>query len=132
MRQANAQSIRVLVVENHDEVRALIANVVAEQGWQPVQAVGISEALQQLEESRIDAIISDWELNDGEGRSLLEATAGSEGHRIPVVVVSSYASPQLREEAIKAGAIDLLEKPFRIEQLTGLLSDGLGRTATLV
>ena len=119
------QTVSVLVVENHDEVRALIANVVAEHGWHPVPAVSISEALQRMEECRIDAIISDWELSDGEGRSLLEAAERIEGHRIPVVVVSSYASPELREEAIQAGAIELLEKPFRIEQMTGLLRSGL-------
>ncbi|HUU45793.1 MAG TPA: response regulator [Acidobacteriota bacterium] len=132
MGRATDQSICVLVVENHDEVRALIANVVVEQGWQALQAVGISEALRYLKEHHIDAIISDWELNDGDGRSLLEAAGRTGGHRIPVVVVSSYASPELREEAIKAGAIDLLEKPFRIEQLTGLLNSGLQQAAALV
>lgn len=110
----------VLVVENHDEVRDLIANLVAAQGWVPISVSGVREAIERLKTDKIDAIISDWELDDGEGNTVL-AAARSEGRKIPVIIVSSYATEELRQQACQAGAIALLEKPFRIEKLTEIL-----------
>lgn len=114
------KKLSVLVVENHDEVRELIANLVTAQGWVPIPTSGIREALERLQTEKIDAIISDWELDDGEGNTILAAVQ-SGGRKIPVIIVSSYATENLREQACRAGAIALLEKPFRIDKLTEIL-----------
>ncbi|MEW5701374.1 MAG: response regulator [Candidatus Zixiibacteriota bacterium] len=112
----------VLVVENHDEVRDLIARMVTLQGWQPVKAASVAEGLECLRRGHIDAIIADWQLNDGDSAALLQEARGGPPHAaIPAVVVSSYASPQMRREAQSAGALDLLEKPFRFQHLVQIL-----------
>lgn len=113
----------VLVVENHAEVRELIGNLVSAQGWEALVASGVSEAVAILKHQNVDAIISDWELDDGDGRSLLLVADQMFDRKIPSVMISSYASDTLRREAIDAGAIDLLEKPFRIAQLIDALAD---------
>lgn len=122
------KKLSVLVVENHREVRELIANLVAAQGWVPIAASGIREALECLQTEEIDAVISDWELDDGEGNTILAAVR-SAGRKIPVIIVSSYATEELRQQACQAGAIALLEKPFRIEKLTEILCNEFRETS---
>ena len=121
MERENRQVIKVLVVENHREVRELIAKLVEAQGWKAIKAGSVAEALECLEGKDIQAVISDWELGDGEGSTIIAAAGRQSARRLPMVMVSSYASPELRNEAQRAGAIDLLEKPFRMDELAGLL-----------
>jgi len=120
--EPNAGTRAVLIVENHDEVRELIARMVTLQGWRPIKAASIAEAIDCLRRGGIDAIIADWQLDDGDGEYLLrQACGGAPRLEIPTVMISSYASPELRALARAAGALDLLEKPFRFEHLTRLL-----------
>jgi DNA-binding NtrC family response regulator len=96
--------------------------MVADQGWRPLKASSISEAFVCLEHEEIDAIVSDWELDDGDGDVILRLASTAHQPPIPTVIISSYASAELAAQARAAGAIDLLAKPFRIEELTLLLS----------
>ncbi|MBI3871977.1 MAG: response regulator [candidate division Zixibacteria bacterium] len=118
----SAAGTTVLVVENNEEVRNLVRNVVATLGWRPIVAKSVEEALAALASESIDGIIADWELDDGNGEAILRKASEGRFRPIPSVVISSYASMALREQAKAAGALDLLEKPFRMEQLTSLLS----------
>jgi DNA-binding response OmpR family regulator len=115
----------VLVVENHTEVREMLGNLVRTQGWEPLLAEGVTDAVAILRSRHVDAIIADWELDDGDGRSLLLVAGQMRKGPIPSVMVSSYASEELRRLAREAGAIDLLEKPFRMNDLTDALSQQL-------
>ena len=111
----------VLVVENHEEVRDIVGSMVADQGWHPLKAATVSEALTCLDREIVDAIVSDWELDDGDGDQILKKAASGK-IRIPTVMISSYASPELIAQARAAGAVDMLAKPFRVEELTDLLT----------
>lgn len=73
----------------------------------------------------IDAIVTDFELDDGNSLALLEMASRCTTHRVPALVISSYASQNLRDEVKRAGAVDLLEKPFRLDTLTARLEHEL-------
>lgn len=117
----------VLVVENHEEVRNIVGSMVADQGWRPIKVASVSEALSWLEREPVDAIVSDWELDDGVGHEILRKVRASGHAAIPTVMISSYASPELVAQARAAGAVDMLAKPFRIEDLTYLLNRELNQ-----
>ena len=111
----------VLVVENHEEVRNIVGSMVVDQGWRALKVASVGEALVCLEREMVDAIVSDWELDDGIGAQILSEAMIAHMPPIPTVMISSYASPELVAQARAAGAVDLLAKPFRIEDLTVLL-----------
>ena len=118
------------MVENHPEVRDLVGRMVTLLGWVPVKVGSVSEAVARLRQGRIDAVIADWQLDDGDGEVLLRQARTVTGELpVPVVMISSYASPELRAQARAAGAVDLLEKPFRLEQLCTLLKRELSPRA---
>ncbi len=122
LRKRPGHTPTVLVVENHVEVRDLVGSMVADQGWRALKVSSIGEAMSCLERESVDAIVSDWELDDGIGAEILSRATTVHTPPIPTVMISSYASPELVAEARAAGAVDMLAKPFRIEDLTYLLN----------
>ena len=108
-------------MENHEEVRNIVGSMVVDQGWRALKVASVGEALVCLEREMVDAIVSDWELDDGIGAQILSEAMIAHMPPIPTVMISSYASPELVAQARAAGAVDLLAKPFRIEDLTALL-----------
>ncbi|MEW5874909.1 MAG: response regulator [Candidatus Zixiibacteriota bacterium] len=112
----------VLVVENNPEVLNLIVSMVAAQGWKPLPARSLAEARRSIAAETVNAVISDVELDDGDGITLVREMRRSAATPVPTVMMSSYASPEVRLMAQRAGAVELLPKPFRLEQLSSILS----------
>lgn len=99
----------------------MVGNMVVDQGWRALKVGSIGEAMSLLDHERVDAIVSDWELDDGVGAQILSRATSVQRPPIPTVMISSYASPELVAEARAAGAVDMLAKPFHLEDLTVLL-----------
>jgi len=115
----------VLVVENNDEVLRIVANLVSTQGWTPVIATSLLAARERLSEGPVDAIVTDLSLDDGDGLDLVREVSASSQTRVPMIVMTSYGTPEIRESAREAGAIDFIEKPFRLNRFTSTLAEAL-------
>ena len=116
----------VLIVENNDEVLDLVANLVSTQGWRPVVATSLVDARARLSEGPVDAIVTDLSLDDGDGLELVREVSAASPIRIPMIVITSYGTPEIRESAREAGAIDFIEKPFRLNRFAATLNEVLG------
>lgn len=122
--QNDEQNIRtVLVVENNDEVLRLVADLIATQGWRPVMATSLMAARERLSEGPVDAIVTDLSLDDGDGLELVREVNASAQTRVPMIVITSYGTPEIRESAREAGALELIEKPFRLNRFASMLSE---------
>ena len=116
----------VLVVENNGEVLDLVTNIVSVQGWKPIAAASLGEARNLLRDNRVDAIVTDLSLDDGDGLELVREVRAGSTPSIPMLIISSYATPEMRDLAQQAGAIDLMGKPFRLSRFAQVLSEALG------
>ncbi|MBD3298377.1 MAG: response regulator [candidate division Zixibacteria bacterium] len=121
---------RVLVVENNREVLSLVTTMVSSLNCNAMSAASIEEARQCLLDGSIDAIITDLVLGDGDGLELIRELR-DRGDEVPALMISSYASPELRTTAQSAGAADLLAKPFRMERLSEALRRVLDDRSTV-
>jgi len=119
----------VLVVENNPEVLRLIVSLVNSQGWRALPARSLAEARRSIAAETVNAVISDVELDDGDGLTLVREMRRAAATSVPTIMMSSYASPEVRHMAQRAGAIELLPKPFRLEQLSSILSRELHGSA---
>jgi two-component system response regulator PilR (NtrC family) len=115
----------VLVVENNPQVLELLGDMVSAQGWEPVAVSTLKDALSSFAARTIDAIIADVELDDGNSIPLLLRAHERLPHPVPAFAISSYASESLRRDIKRLGAIDLLAKPFRIDDLARRLEKQL-------
>src|SRR5947208_13210991 len=106
----------VLVVDDEKNMRLSLSNVLTDEDY-PVRTVDSAEAaLALLAKEEFFMAITDARLGGMSGYEFLAKTR-SQWPELPVLMITAYATPKLAAEAIKAGAIDYLAKPFAPEEL---------------
>ncbi len=106
----------LLVVDDERNMRLSLEAVMADEGYQFRAAESAEEALSLLEKETFFMVITDARLNGMSGYEFLER-ARARWPKLPVLMITAYATPKLAVEAIKAGAVDYLAKPFAPEEL---------------
>jgi DNA-binding NtrC family response regulator len=107
----------VLVVDDEPAIRLLCRVNLELEGFQVAEAETLEDARAVLEKGGIAAVLLDMHIGIEHGKALLDELLATEP-RIPVAVVSG--STDLHTQAY-AGADAILEKPFTIERLTGVV-----------
>lgn len=103
--------LRILVVEDDEDLRALYGEFLAELGSVD-RCPDAYQALAWLETERYDVVVLDLLLPGANGIDLLERARGK-GIHVPVVVVSASGDgSELARRASAAGATVVMEKPF--------------------
>src|SRR5438093_6029326 len=106
----------LLVVDDEKNMRLSLEAVMAEEGYE-IRAVDSAEAaLRLLEQEEFFMIITDARLNGMSGYEFL-GQLKQRWPNLPVLMITAFATPKLAADAIKAGAIDYLAKPFAPEEL---------------
>jgi two-component system chemotaxis response regulator CheY len=111
---------RVLIVEDSSAMRAFVRATLESQGVvkQIVEAASGFEALRLLPRERFDLVLVDINMPDIHGLEVIKLIRASPRQRsVPVIVISSEASPRDRERGLALGADLWLAKPFTPEQL---------------
>lgn len=106
----------LLVVDDEKNMRLSLEAVMTQEGYQFRSADSGEEALKLLEHEQFFMVITDARLGGISGYEFL-GKARSRWPNLPVLMITAYATPKLAVEAIKAGAIDYLAKPFAPEEL---------------
>lgn len=115
------QPLAVLVVDDDEVFLQQFAAVVAEEGHEVVAAPSAARALVELERRPFDVVFTDLRMPRRSGLDLLKEIA----RRWPntrVVVVTGYATVETAVEAMRTGAFDYVQKPFRREEALRVLS----------
>ena len=106
----------VLVVDDEKNMRLSLRTVLSDEGYAVRAVESAEEALQLLAQEEFFMVITDARLGGMSGYEFL-ARAREQWPELPVLMITAYATPKLAVEAIKAGAIDYLAKPFAPEEL---------------
>jgi len=114
---------KILVADAEWNARNLVKKTLESEGHEVVSVAGADEALATIWSSigkskvpDIDLIITDIKLSGGSGIELIRRLSES-GITIPVIVTGGAVPPESVAEAMKAGAIDFISKPFSDEEL---------------
>jgi len=106
----------LLLIEDEKHIRAGIAEMLADEGYQVLQAEHLQQAIELINDEGPDAVLSDINLPDGDGLSLL-AYCKAQQMDIPIIYMTAFGSRELAVEAIKQGAYDYIAKPLRFDEL---------------
>jgi CheY-like chemotaxis protein len=112
--------IRVLVAEDDDDARGLIAKVLETQGATVVAASSAREALDLLLRGPFDVLISDIEMPVMDGYQLireLRLRPSGQGGAVPAAALTAYARTEDRMRALRAGFQLHLAKPVQPSEL---------------
>jgi len=114
----------VLVVEDHPAVRMLTRDVLAEAGYDVIEAASIAEATSVLGERAIDLVLTDIVMPGGSGRELAESR-DVRGSHAPIIYMSGYTEETVSRQELAAADARFLEKPFAPAALLVAVSDAL-------
>ena len=106
----------VLVVDDEKNMRLSLRTVLADDGYTVRTIESAEEALTLLGVEEFFMVITDARLGGMSGYEFL-GRARNQWPDLPILMITAYATPKLAVEAIKAGAIDYLAKPFAPEEL---------------
>ena len=106
----------ILYVDDEPAVGLILEDTLERAGHRPLGARNVPEALQILGRDSVDLIISDYRMPGITGLEFLDMLQ-REGHDVPLIMLTGYASIEHAVSAIKAGAIDYITKPVQPEQL---------------
>ncbi|MBE7157457.1 MAG: response regulator [Rhodospirillales bacterium] len=115
------KSLRILVVDDHQEIRALLAEYLASSGCWVESCPDAATALARLEQDGFDVLLTHLQLPDADGRTWLQELT-RRGHRPPrVLSMSGGDAVQARQQSQALGCAGHLAKPFQLAELTALL-----------
>lgn len=111
-------STEILIVDDESDIRLLMTGILEDEGYQTRQARNSGEALEALRTRRPHLVVLDiWmEDSDLDGLQLLQVIK-QEHPGVPVVMISGHGTIEMAVAAIKDGAYDFLEKPFKSDRL---------------
>jgi two-component system nitrogen regulation response regulator NtrX len=113
----------ILIVDDEDDIRLLISGVLEDEGYETRDASNAGQALEQIAARRPSLVILDIWLEDSrlDGMELLHLLR-REHPNVPVIMISGHGSVETAVQAIKVGAYDYIEKPFKTDRLITIVS----------
>jgi two-component system, NtrC family, nitrogen regulation response regulator NtrX len=108
----------ILIVDDEADIRMLIAGVLKDEGYATREAADTPQTLAAIQARQPTLVILDIWLQGGglEGIEILKQLR-AEMPSVPVVMISGHGTIETAVEAIKLGAYDFLEKPFKSDRL---------------
>jgi DNA-binding NtrC family response regulator len=123
---------RVLVVDDDCEMRALLADVLGDEGYAVEGVANGAEALIRLRAGSFAAIVLDKNMPGLSGLDLLPGLR-TICPDTPIIMITAFGDVATYVDAIEKGAFEYVFKPFRMEELLRVLGRALtsrGRPAT--
>jgi len=122
------KNMHILVVDDYNTMPRILKNLLKQLGFTNVdQAMDGAEALNQLNASKFDFIISDWNMEPMTGIELLrEVRASDKLKHIPFIMITAESKTENVVMAKQAGVSNYIVKPFNAETLKGKMASVLG------
>ena len=108
----------ILIIDDEIDISESIVAILTDEGFSCDSASNSNEAIQLIDINKYDLIILDVWLNDPkyDGIKLLKFIKKKD-LKIPIIIISGHGSIDMAVEAIKEGAYEFVEKPFKSERL---------------
>jgi two-component system, NtrC family, nitrogen regulation response regulator NtrX len=108
---------RILVVDDEADIRGLLKEILAEEGYDVEVAADATEARASRATHVPDLVLLDIWMPDTDGITLLREWSVTDGYDCPVVMMSGHGTVETAVEATRLGAFDFVEKPLSLTKL---------------
>ena len=117
--------MRILVVDDEPDFLATCVRLLALMGHEAVTAKDVLDAISQIDNRRLDLIITDLRMGPLDGHAVMQH-AQRRRPPLPVIVVTGHPSPEIAQTVRAAGAL-LLPKPITPQELKAAIDRTLSR-----
>ena len=107
----------VLVVDDEADIRALIQEILSDEGYSVTVAADAGQARAARADNKFDLILLDIWMPDTDGITLLREWSDGGDLTCPVVIMSGHGTVDTAVEATRLGAFDFVEKPLSLAKL---------------
>ncbi|MGO9989765.1 MAG: sigma-54-dependent transcriptional regulator [Steroidobacteraceae bacterium] len=108
---------RILVVDDEADIRGLLKEILAEEGYEVEVAADATQARTSRATHIPDLVLLDIWMPDTDGITLLREWSVTDGYDCPVVMMSGHGTVETAVEATRLGAFDFVEKPLSLTKL---------------
>ena len=113
---------RIMTVDDSATIRQMVALTLRDAGYDVVEAVDGRDALQRLASESVDMLITDLNMPNLDGVGLIRAVRQDAANRfIPIIMLTTESADSKKQEGKAAGASGWIVKPFKPEQLLGVV-----------
>src|SRR5271154_3538549 len=116
----------VLVIDDDPDLRASIGRLLRSLDMDTLLFASISDFLKSAPPNGPTCLVLDVRLPDQSGLDLQRELAAA-NKEIPIIFITGHGDIQMSVQAMKGGAIEFLEKPFRDQELLDAIQLGLSR-----
>jgi two-component system nitrogen regulation response regulator NtrX len=111
-------ALDILIIDDEDDIRDLIAGILEDEGFETRQAHDADSGLNEIARRRPNLVFLDIWMQGSrlDGLQLLDVFQ-SQHPDMPVVMISGHGNVETAVSAIRRGAYDYIEKPFKIDRL---------------
>ncbi len=109
----------ILIIDDEADIRDLLSDIFTDEGYTTHKAAHSEQAFSLIRSEAIDLIILDiWlENSDMDGVEILRHLKKTEYKDIPILMISGHGNVEMAVDAMKIGAFDFIEKPFKIDYI---------------
>ncbi len=116
----------VLVVDDERSMRDFLKILLEKEGHEVTTAKSGANALDYLANQSIDVIVSDIRMPGMTGIELLE-TVKEQFPKLPIILITAFASPDDAVLAMKNGAFDYISKPFNVDEIKSVIESATNK-----
>ena len=125
------RGLSVLLVEDDPDNLELMASYLDGEGARTLSASSLAAALAMTKVVRVDVLVSDLELLDGDGCTLVTQLRQREGmEQLPAIAITGYSQQKWRDKAKTGGFTRYAIKPFSLETLVTWIVELTGPAAS--
>ncbi|MFW6138268.1 MAG: hybrid sensor histidine kinase/response regulator [Spirochaetota bacterium] len=123
-RQVSEAEKKVIVVDDHDDIRLISKRLLEKRGYQVQVAESGEELLEMLNSNGYDLIVLDYHMPGLEGEWLVQKI--TEKTSTPIMVMTGWAVEELESLKKTNQVIEVIKKPLEVEQFTRTVSSVIG------
>jgi DNA-binding NtrC family response regulator len=114
----------ILIVDDLVSIHGMLDAVLQPTGYASAFATDGSKALVRYKNEKFDLVLADIDMKPMDGITLLKQLKDYDPNAV-VIIMTAYSSTESAVQALKFGAFDYLQKPFRVDELLATLRRGL-------
>ncbi|MCL6499440.1 MAG: sigma-54 dependent transcriptional regulator [Firmicutes bacterium] len=107
---------RVLVVDDEENIRNLLSQILRQEGFEVETAADGATALRRASSGEFDLVLLDVRIPEKDGMEVLREIRREDPGAV-VMIVTGYATLEMAVEAMRQGAFDYISKPFKKDEL---------------
>ena len=117
----------ILSVDDSASIRQMVSFTLKKEGYEVIEASDGNDALAKIQGDKVDMVITDLHMPNMDGIGLIKSLRADSSYRFtPIVMLTTESHEGKKNEGRQAGATGWIVKPFKPEQLIGVVRKLLG------